>query len=518
MPCTPVAASDATSDKDTQQSRGFVAIRIYANTPDTEPHSWTGLAVTSAGGDKFNLDIKRSETRRTSKIFAGYLPQGHYRLRGLTGLRSNPEIGPGFEFDVRPGTLTNLGTLIFQPTGEGKATFVTFAKYGDLAGILPEEFRELAQGGADRKPLGWHRANSENVGTSGQEVASPMQAGITGAVIASIVNARNLTDKRADWADATDPARRLLISKGSTYSLNAVQELPNGELLAGSNLGQLLLRSKTGDWTNIDLDDPREVTALHARDRMVLNAGGEEGMLKQSTDGGKTWTDLGAPVKFGLVLHLAEVNGELFVLSVADGRVYLHSRLNVHGAGWNELKNLPSEGVAGYARMTSRGTINDGKYSIVIPGKEIHSFDLTKKTWAMSALPKEVDDVRSNGQSIYSNSFTFKPQHSTDAGATWNKVANPCRGWISIVVDFAMLNPHDAWAVCMHSGAFAGSTSIRKSSDGGRSWSELVKETPLIVTQFVATNTVLLYIDRDTKIYSSRDGGISWNRDRRPFN
>ncbi|ATQ77350.1 hypothetical protein CR152_24725 [Massilia violaceinigra] len=462
---------------------------------------------------EFKLELKVSHSRHTSKIFAGYLPEGNYRLQRIVGLQSTPEIGAGFDFAVRPGALTNLGTLIYQPIGEGKATFVIYDKQVDLARTLSKEFPALAKDLSDTAVIGWRKVATPGVGASGQAIPMSLQYGITGALIGGMVKKMAETEKRIAWEGAKDPALRVMLSKTSTYSLNAAQELPDGELLAGSNLGQLLLRSRSGEWRNIDLDDPREITALYARSRMHITVGGEEGMLKQSTDGGLTWVDLDIPIENGLIAHVAEVNGELFVMSIAQGKISLHSRMNTPGSRWGELANLQGMGILPHVNMPSRAAIHNGKYLLILPGKEIHSLDLATRTWTVSRVPQEIQEIGSNGESVYSTGFFQKPHLSHDEGASWSKLDYACGGFVSIVHDFAMLNKNEAWSLCHVGGAFVTSSRIRHSKDGGRTWTDLLAETPLKSTRMVVKKSVLLYIDRDVRIFSSADGGRTWMRD-----
>ncbi|UOD29692.1 hypothetical protein INH39_30635 [Massilia violaceinigra] len=514
--CVSASAAAAEGEKNATGRQGFVALRVFANTLDIEPHTWTHLVVLTGTDKELKLEIKASDSRHTSKIFAGYLPEGNYRLKSLIGMKSNPEIGPGFEFAVKQGALTNLGTVIYQPIGEGKATFVMYGKPVALARTVAKEFPALAKDLSDTTVLGWGQVAAHSVGASGQEISSPLGYGLTGSVLFHIADKMSETEKRVAWADAKDPALRVMLSKTSTYSLNAAQELPDGELLVGSNLGQLLSRSKSGEWTNIDLDDPREITALYARDRKHITVGGEEGMLKQSTDGGLTWMDLEFPVENGLIAHMTEINGELLVMSLAQGRLYVHGRMNTPGSRWSELANLAGMGTLPYASLPSRATIHKGKYLLVLPGKEMHVFDLAQRTWTVSPVPQEIKEVTSTGESLYAAGFFQKPYVSQDDGASWSKPGNACGGFFStLVYDFAMRDKNEAWSLCHVSGAFVTGSRIRHSKDGGKTWADLVDQTPVKTMRMVVTKSALLYIDRDARISSSADGGLTWTRDKR---
>lgn len=130
----------------------------------------------------------------------------------------------------------------------------------------------------------------------------------------------------------------------------------------------------------------------------------------------------------------------------------------------------------------------------------------------MSNVPQQIQEIRSNGESMYSLGFFQKPQLSHDNGASWSKLDHACSG---IVHDFAMLDKNNAWSLCHVGGAFVASSRIRQSKDGGRTWSDLLQETALKSTRMVVKKSVVLYIDRDARIFSSSDEGRTWTQDKR---
>lgn len=512
----PAQAAAGEADKHPAQAQGFMAIRVFSNTPDVEPHTWNHLTVLSAADKEFKLEMKGSDSRHASRIFAGYLPEGSYRLKGFTGSHSRPETGPGFDFAIRPGALSNLGTLIYQPIGEGKSTFVTYPDQADLARIVAKEFPALAKDLGDSVVSGWRQTAVNNQGASGQAIPTRvLQYGAVGGLLFSMVNKKNETEKRLAWTDAQDPALRLLLSKTSTYSLNAVQELADGELLAGSNLGQLLVRSKAGEWRNIDVGDAREITALHARSAAHIVVGGEDSLLKQSADAGRTWSDLAFPLENALIAHIGEANGELLVTSIAQGRMRVHGLTDKPGSQWTELLDLPGLNTASHAILPKRAAIHNGKYLVLVPGKELHAFDLATRTWTVAPVPKDIVEIASSGESLYSSAMMYKPHVSLDDGASWSKTSNPCGGFVSLVFDFAMRGKNEAWAMCKVGGAFVATSSVRYSQDGGRNWTDMVPETAWQSFRIAATRSVVLYIDRNARLFSSSDGGRSWKQDTR---
>lgn len=511
----PAHGAAGEAEKNGSQAQGFVAIRLFSNTPDMQPHTWTHVTVLSAADKEYKLEVKASDSRHTSRIFAGYLPEGSYRLKGMLGMQSTPETGPGFDFAIRPGALTNLGTLIYQPIGQGKATFVTYPGQADLARAVWKEFPALDKELGDPVVSGWRQTAVNSQGASGQALPTPLQYGAFGALLIDMADKKNETEKRLAWTDAQDPALRLMLSKTSTYSLNAVQELADGELLAGSNLGQLLVRSKSGEWSNIDIGDAREITALHAYSATHIIVGGEDGLLKQTMDAGRTWTDLAFPVENALIAHIHESNGELLVMSLAQGRMTVHGRLDKPGSQWTELVNLPGMNTMSHTILPKRAALHKGKYLLLIPGKALHAFDLAKRSWTVSPVPSEIQEISSNGESLYSSTMLQKPHVSLDDGASWSKAGNVCGGFTGLIFDFGMRDKDQAWALCKVSGAFVATSRVRYSPDGGRNWTDQLAETAWQSFRIAVTKSVVVYIDRDARLFSSSDGGRTWKQDTR---
>jgi photosystem II stability/assembly factor-like uncharacterized protein len=89
-----------------------------------------------------------------------------------------------------------------------------------------------------------------------------------------------------------------------------------------------------------------------------------------------------------------------------------------------------------------------------------------------------------------------------------------CAGTYSRVVSIDFINPQNGYMLCAANGVMAGSTSLKKSSDGGASWQTIMQETPVMASQMLATKQFVLYVDIINRIHVSKDGGATWTLER----
>ena len=72
----------------------------------------------------------------------------------------------------------------------------------------------------------------------------------------------------------------------------------------------------------------------------------------------------------------------------------------------------------------------------------------------------------------------------------------------------------NGYMLCAANGMMAGSTSLKKTSDGGASWQTVIPETPAMASQMIATKQFILYVDIINHIFVSKDGGATWSPER----
>lgn len=513
--------------------KGFVAIRVITNSPVLDPaqglsNKWRALRAKSVDGTEFSLLPENGEGRRSSQLFSALLPEGKYRLTALTGGLTASLLDSNLEFDVQKSHITNLGTLIYQPTGNRAYTILQVVRQDDVQSALAAEYPQLYKAAMPNPVLSWKASGNTSDGTiqsrSAVVVGVPLVSVVgtlTVGIMQAISDRAGATAAIDAWKTTTDPTARMSLAKEGTYSLNNLQQMPGGEIIAGTNLGQILLRDPAKGWIRIDTGDARELTAVYASSRQRILAGGEEGTLILTNDGGRTWTHLKPPVASALILHVTEHRGETLVLSLYRNQMYVHSITDLNTDNWTELKRETAaqlHSIRTWPNLQGMAVIQNNKYMFYVPGQSLHVFDLDKRTWTVRATPGFFREITATNDFVVSNSgWRVAPQITRNAGETWTPFENSCAGIYSGIMSLSFLSPSEAYTLCFHTGAFAGSTSLKKTIDGGKTWEDLIRETPVMAMQMFAAKGLIFYSDITGRIYASKDGGATWLVERRAY-
>ncbi len=507
-------------------TNGYVVLRIVTNAAvplvlmgyNTK---WRTLVLQSADGGEVPLNPAPDDGRRSTQVFAQQLPEGRYKPLALRSAGTIPLTGSDLGFEVKRGRVTNLGTLVVQPIGNNEYTVLPFPGSDDLREFVAREAPAIAAA-AGGEALGWtggKGADGTAAGPRWTVVSNTAAGGIIGTITMNIIQAELDSDAKtapvAAWKETTDPAARLRLAKQNTYSLNALQRLPAGEIAAGTNLGQVMLRDPATGWARFDLEDPREVTALHAPSRERMVAGGEEGLLVSTQDGGKTWTRHRPPAPGVLIVHIAEHEGQTFVLSALGDDIRLHSTRDLASGEWRELKSGEMDflGLRIHPHMQPMGTLHEGRYYMLVPGQAIYVLDLEMGAWT-SAKPdglfRFMGAVR--GAFAYATGAINRvaPYLSRDGGATWTRFANPCTATFSGVQSVAFLSPSDAYLMCSEIGMWSNTWTIKRTTDGGANWTDVAKDLAGRPLQMYATPELILYTEVTGQVRASKDGGATW--------
>lgn len=507
--------------------KGFAVVRVVTNTASFNStlglnNAWTGMTVSGAKNSQAQLPIRISASRRTSQVFAGFLPEGRHRLKSLLFLTSQSADLERFdlEFEVRDSQISNLGTIVFQPTGNQGYVIVQHEKHDDVRQMLRVEFPMLSKLAVAESDQSFRVASSAKLdGASvppGGALNSVPRNAATGAVQGITVTAMQLlansmlaTDELKEWSEVTDPSARLALAKSHTYSLNNLQQLQSGEILAASNLGQILLRDDVNGWRRFDIGDARELTAIHASNREHIVAGGEEGLLAATTDGGATWRILGGPTSAGLIVHVTESKGEWFVLSMWKGELILHSTRDLDSGVWNELMRAP--GAAGFGRaVQSYAAMHNERFFIPTGEKQLLIYDVKTRGVSSVRTPDYIWSMKFFGDQLLASGMSLYA--SSDFGSGWAKFSSPCGN--GQIVSTAFVSSQQAYLLCRKSGALVGSTSLMGTINGGKAWSNVLSETPALASQIFSADGKVFYMDIINRIYVSSDEGKSWRLDR----
>lgn len=533
-------AAEPTSERPSSFSddKGLVALRIVTNTAAIDlavgfSNKWGSLNVEHSDGTRAQLIAENDDGRRSTQIFAGLIPEGRYQITGLVagqgGLgRSVSLKDQGMTFEVRREHITNLGTLIYQPIGNRETTVLRYPSTDDVQRFLRTNFSGLSELSAGRPVLGWLDVEQNTSGkvASGSVIVVSNSAtmGIVGTITMGVMQAisdrAGATASIAEWHETTDAAARLSLAKQSTYALNNIQELPSGEIIAGTNLGQIVFLHPERGWKSVDIGDPREITAISATDADSIIIGGEEGLMLSSANGGRTWKAKTSPVPDGLIMHIGRHADELLVVTLYRNELLVHSQKDKEGAAWDELRRIPIAQpslVINWPSLQGLAAIQNQKYLVMVPGGQVHTFDFESREWKSYPAPGWSREVRTQGADRVYTSQTSRAPHAftTDGGATWTPYSNTCAGIYTWALSVAAVSRDELYMLCFGTGMFVGSTSLHKTSNGGNDWTELIKEMPVIASQMYATKNVVLYIDLTGSVYASKDAGSTWSKIKR---
>ena len=510
-----------------QPDSGFVAIRLITNASSTSTqfgfffNQWAVLNIMSSDGKPHILRPATPSARNFTQVFTGMLPQGSYRLKDLGGVAPLTSITD--EFEIKAGQFSSLGALIFQPTGNNRSTLLRTPDTS-LARVFATEYPELAAQAQGRPVAGW--VSQRTTGTEAQSavqkpiivVSDPLTAvvgTVTIGVMQAIANRVAATDAVKIWDEVKDPKERLVLAKGTTYSFNAVQRLASGEIVAASNLGQVLVRNPAEGWMQIDTGDMRELTALYASNRANILVGGEEGMLLSTRDGGATWTSHQTPREIGVILGIHKYGKEWLILSVHDGNMKVHATADPASSNWQLLTSTPkmSVGWPSHPTWAYAAVIAGNRYIVSTPTNAMHILDLDTRAWSVVQTPKPLRHVRRvNDQFIHADNFLAPAHRSTDQGRTWETLDTDC----GKILDVSFAGPEVGYVLCFKIGAFAGSTRIGKTTNGGKDWETIVSETAVMSLNLFAipNSDEVLVTDIHGFVLYSKDGGKTWARER----
>lgn len=516
-----------------QAGEGFAAVRIITNISTLDPanviifNKWEVINLSDPAGEIKTLILDRSGIHNNSQLFAAALPAGRYKLHSIESPTFHKRIissltDTKIEFEVRQNHITSLGTLVYQPTGNHGFLILPMFNDKTLLETLKHTFPEIVSATAQNPVLFVDTSvtgDPVTAGSSGVYIGgfSPFENLIVG-MISDISDAAGATEAEQAWANEKDPARRLAMAKDRTFAFNDIQELESGEIIAGSNLGQILIRHPDQGWKRLDTGYPVEYTVIDAVDKQQILAGGEEGVLMYSADRGKTWQRVRAPVRSPLFLDISHYQNEFFVLSRVGDALVVHSSNNPRDGKWNELLKIQSitEQTKYWAKIESgSAVVNDGKYIVLSPLGETHVFDPQSRVWTKHKQPEPgFFRLRKHAEGyLYAMRFRY-PYISRDNGKTWIEYVNACVRQMDI-----WYGPKETGYGLCFQGAFTVSNSLQKQQGLKSQWQEIIPEIPVLTHKIFVSDRrdFMFYIGVNGLVYVSKDGGQNWHEERRTF-
>ncbi len=479
-------ASPITSQQTLSGQEGAVVVKLITNSPgETDPaETLTALQLervlapgqTATGQDSLTLLRTRQATNSTA-VFSGMLLPGRYVIKEAKGgqgrwLYTFPIDAKFGSFDVVRGEVTLLGTLLIQPTGGNR--FV-------VAYVPPEE--ELQR--------------------TFESLYPALAAQTRGRPVHSFIPTPDLQ------------RRTMLVgeSKRKASLWNGLAQTGDGEFMAGAKLGKVLWRQAGQPrWREIDSGTWHEVLGARPYRGGIL-AFGEEGMLRLSTDEGRSWRGLTAPDQGMLALAQPLRDGRVVVLSRTERLWSAYVSDDLVGGQWRKLGEFPDTQSLNLATGRSMAVSFPNAAGVMLANGDLHMTDGNKiirtstgrSTIGVIALPDGALVAQTMG--IIMSTFISK-----DAGNSWNEM-NVSRFTFAM----AFKDSQTAYAVSAVSpGLMPGDLGLMTTHDGAKTWKHTGVSPGLTGVRAVRQMLVdrsdgsLVALLPDNAIVRSVDEGRTW--------
>ena len=458
---------------------GVVVLRLATNAaPAGFFASYESVQVVSDAGT-YTLSRRAPGVVRTG-VFTGALAPGRYRVSrfetvGQNFVRSVSVPSAFGSFTVTPGQLTDLGTLIYQPAGGNKVLFARTSSETETRELVAAAFPKVAQAVLARPVQGWDSS-----------------------------------------ANAADLAKVFAGMRARVAPVNAPLVAPSGAVYAGSALGQVLAR-RAGEmaWTLLDTGTTREILTV-IEDEAAIVAGGEEGFLARSADGGRSWQRMAAP-DGGAVLHLVRrPNAGLVLVSLFDRTMTVWERT---GERWQVRNQFPFERSFNVGALAPHVVSGPRQLYVGMPNGTIHALDFASGEWQRHEAPFSLITLATAGDVLYGYGakMTNSIWISEDGAKTWRDLDTSRRAGAP-----AFSDAHTGYVLYIKE-IYGGKISVQMTKDAGRTWTEggvlpdaaagrVIVMKPMVVHP---SGPTLLAFGSNGAVFSTRDLGATWMEERR---
>jgi hypothetical protein len=383
---------------------------VYASFPKASRGVLT--VAPAAGGREYELTERRDSGRRGEGL---WLPEGDYRLT-----RWGPHAWePAPTFHVQAGRVTDLGSLLSLNIGDRQQVLVAMHPAED-AHVIDAALDEFAGALVSREPI------ALNAPAPSKPVKAGLIAGTSVGPVPQLVAARTVDELLRVARVFTPPM----------YDEPAIAA--DGTLYYGADLGQLRVRSPAGQWSNVGMDTLHTIPAVEWVDGALVT-GSDDGVLRRSTDGGKTWTQL-RKRDGEAIIDIDQANGTWLVTTehvVANRRGLMaldHVRVfKASAADLSDLavlRDFPLDPNAVSNYLAARPQLVKGRFFINLPN-ELLRLDLASMQWKTLAPPSKVVSTASMEPStglltaVLAKGAFSKVFVSEDAGDSWVQTGRP---------------------------------------------------------------------------------------------
>lgn len=453
------------------------------------------VASTTTGQEYPLRAVRFGQT--SSMTYVGRLPAGRYHPARLFGERAGitrtiPLKDLTGTFDVQARRVTQLGTMVFAPTGK--------------------------TGESQRDAQGWSTSISFVLPLDPTPVATKELLAARFPELAKTIDA----ESSLSWVPGTVPVQppglmsavRVRVETRTQPQLQAA-----GFWLSGGSLGAVA-RLEPGR-TSL----PVSTGVVHAVDAVVQLrdgrwlAGGEEGFLAVSSDAGSQWQRLPGLGADAAVIHLSQAaDGAIYVVTDHDREVVVH-RASPATLAWEAIRRIPAE------REQGAMSIQFGEAAAFLPNyaqastdrlvvharpNTLASLDLRTGRWETHRTPRTFEwglQVTADGHVVgaWNAGWVWG---TTDYGKTWNRLEVPSGGTLPRFAD------RRRGVVLARATGNSSSKPYRyfSTDDGGKTWlpGPEIGWMDHNVVAWPSTDGQVMYRMFVNRLQSSQDQGASW--------
>jgi len=485
-----VSGDSVTLDMAPKPGEGHVVVKVVGARPLSALNAkWKSVLLESKRtGQKIEL-YDFSGPLSAGSLFFGRIDEGEYEIVQLQSLGPGPglllaalasdsqdlraRIGT---FNVRAGSLANLGTIVIAPPSEA-------AKEGSV---------EYLGGAIGRK-----------------SVIDDLERRIKQRVTLTEISARATDPSRADEERALVHARSLM----AVLSLG--NDAQGSALFGGMALGQVVARDAAGAWQVHLLDSLDDVTYARRLTDGTLIAGLTEGRYAVRKPG-QGWKVLSLPGVTGRIHYVDTTAGGGALVVVAHARTTtLKYRSSLDGdiADVRDLTTLDFP-----ARIVPVFSLDD---RLIVP----YNVPGFSRVVELTIVDKNTLQVRNEKQDFWVSSWQRLPSGqvlisrrsglsshsisvSQDKGATWT------HGDTSGPTTVYFLDEQRGYGLDVSPGAFSVSGQLMKTTDGGKTWAAAGPALSRNVggqILYAGTQGEVI-VSMGFEAFSTRDDGATWTR------
>ncbi|WP_445145246.1 hypothetical protein [Dyella sp. Tek66A03] len=480
---------------------------VYVNFP--KGTGGGALKVQAVNGGSKQMLLPRSDADQ--KAYGLWLPPGDYRIAQWDsyGWGDYPT------FKVEAGRVTDLGSLAPINIG-GYQLVILPVRAAENAHDIDGVLREYASLLKSQDPIVWQPSVPP---TPIQMTQGFSGLGIIADLLTTYDRKVNKTSVIAQLKAAKTNEEFLRLARGVTPPITdrGVTDAA-GNLYFGADFGQVRIRHPDGSWDGVGIDTLHGITAVAYVDQTLV-AGSDNGVLRESTDGGHSWRDIRS---FGADEAIVDIEqeGKKWVVTTAH-QVPLPlsrkgtDRLSVYVAqqggleALNKAREFPLDAKNMLGWMGADGQLVQGAY-YVNTFNELYRLNLDSLQWKAITPPTTISSHHVDPASgvisvLWSKGIFSKVFVSVDHGDTWKRVKRPPYAIFDVQFD----DTKNAYALRMAAGAFKGTWEIYTYNAQIDDWTQ-VSDAPFQCKPMRVSQSVPVFcISSDGSILSQREK--DWN-------